>query len=62
MVVIKVQNITAGQKATLRALGLDIVKGKETAGEVKGLIKISKLLDLANLDFVLSVLLESDLK
>jgi hypothetical protein len=62
MVVIKVQNVTADQKAALKALGLDIVKGKEAAGEVKGLININKLAALANLDFVLSVLLDSDLK
>ncbi|MBS1995832.1 MAG: VWA domain-containing protein [Cyanobacteria bacterium SZAS LIN-2] len=64
MVVIKTQSLTAAQMATLKSLGLEIETrgGKEKAGEVKGLIKIDKLIALANLDFVLSVLLDSDLK
>jgi hypothetical protein len=62
MVVIKVQTITADQMAKLKALGLDIVKDKEVEGEIRGLIKVSKLIDLANLNFVLSVLLDSDRK
>ena len=62
MVIIKAQNLTAGQKAKLKALGLEISNKQVKEGEIKGLIKISKLLDLANLDFVLSVLLDSDRK
>ena len=62
MVVIKANSLTAKEKAILKKLGLEIAAGSEKSGELKGLIKISKLNDLAKLDFVLSILLDSDLK
>ncbi len=65
-VIIKVNNATREQIAALKKLGLEIVKdkvsGEKTLNEIKGLIKISKLSDLVKLDFVLSVLLDSDRK